>query len=521
MQKIHLIGNAHLDPVWLWRWQEGYSEVLATFRSALDRIKEFDDFIFTSAAAIYYEWVEETDPKMFEEIKQRVKEGKWVIAGGWFIQPDCNMPVGESFARHSLYGQGYFKEKFGVTAKVGYNVDSFGHSATLPQILKKSGMDSYVFMRPNEFEKEYEFKKNTFVWVSPDGSKVQTYRIPEAYGSILTESAELKAMRDGDLAEKQSEDLMSFYGVGNHGGGPTIKTILKLKELMSNNKDTYKFSSVNEFFDNLKTEDLPEYSGDLFHHASGCYSAIMKIKSLNRKSEATLLNAEKAGLMAVMSGVKNTADNLKDAWKYTLFNHFHDILCGCSIKPAVEDAICAFSTSITAADVAQNKALQAIAWNIDTSKQLPVILEKNEFKVWERENAGTPFIVFNMNSFEVTAPVRLGTLVKSVEDNNGNPVQVQKVRASQTNTLPSGPDNWESEILATVAPMGWRLYWIYKDKEPSVLAENKYVATKNLLENDSIKVTISSDGYIESIFDKKTEKELLKEKTNHKIDFLY
>ena len=190
MKKIHLIGNAHLDPVWLWRWQEGYSEVLATFRSALDRINEFDDFVFTSAAAIYYEWVEETDPKMFEEIKQRVSEGKWVIVGGWLIQPDCNMPSGESFARHSLYGQGYFKEKFGVTAKVGYNVDSFGHSATLPQILKKSGMDSYVFMRPNEWEKEYEFKKNTFVWVSPDGSKVKTYRIPEAYGSILTESAE-------------------------------------------------------------------------------------------------------------------------------------------------------------------------------------------------------------------------------------------------------------------------------------------------------------------------------------------
>ena len=88
MKKIHLIGNAHLDPVWLWRWQEGYSEVLAPFRSALDRINEFDDFVFTSAAAIYYEWVEETDPKMFEEIKQRVSEGKWVIVGGWLIQPD-------------------------------------------------------------------------------------------------------------------------------------------------------------------------------------------------------------------------------------------------------------------------------------------------------------------------------------------------------------------------------------------------------------------------------------------------
>ena len=136
MAKMHLNGNAHVDPVWLWRWQEGYSEVLATFRSALDRMKEFPEFKFTSACAAYYQWVEQIDKDMFEEICQRVKEGRWNVVGGWFIQPDCNIPCGESFARHALISQRYFKEKFGVTAKTGYNVDSFGHSGSLPQILK-------------------------------------------------------------------------------------------------------------------------------------------------------------------------------------------------------------------------------------------------------------------------------------------------------------------------------------------------------------------------------------------------
>ena len=150
-KKIHLIGNAHLDPVWLWRWQEGYSEAKATFRSALDRMKEYPHFKFTSACSIYYKWIEETDPSMFEEIKARIKEGRWCLVGGWIIQPDCNLPSGESFARHSLYGQGYFKEKFGTTAKVGYNVDSFGHNGNIPKILRKSGMDSYVFMHPHPF----------------------------------------------------------------------------------------------------------------------------------------------------------------------------------------------------------------------------------------------------------------------------------------------------------------------------------------------------------------------------------
>ena len=150
MDKVHLIGNAHLDPVWLWRWQEGYSEVLATFRSALDRIKESDDFIFTCAGAVYYKWVEETDYDMFEEIRERVRQGRWVIVGGWWIQPDCNIPCGESYVRQALYGQRYFREKFGIMATTGYNVDSFGHNAMLPQILKQSGINAYVFMRPNE-----------------------------------------------------------------------------------------------------------------------------------------------------------------------------------------------------------------------------------------------------------------------------------------------------------------------------------------------------------------------------------
>lgn len=514
MLKIHLIGNAHLDPVWLWQWQEGYSEVLATFRSALDRIKEFDDFIFTSAAVIYYEWIEETDPDMFEEIKQRVKEGKWVLAGGWLVQPDCNLPCGESFARHSLYGQNYFKEKFGIMAKTGYNVDSFGHSAMLPQILKKSGMDNYVYMRPNEFEKEYEFKKNTFLWVAPDGSSVKAFRVLEPYCTTFIDTVE-KAEKEGEIADKQQEDLMSFYGVGNHGGGPTIKSILALKELMKKYEGRYAFSSPDRFFKEINANELPVYSGDLFHHASGCYSSVMQIKALNRKSESALLNAEKAGVMAVLADVKQNTENFKEAWKPTLFNQFHDIMCGCCIKDAVDDAVRAYGGSITSAEISQNRFLQAIAWNIDTSKEQPVILDKTDFKVWEKDNAGTPFVVFNMNSFDVTTPVKLGTLVSAVEDDEGNPVPAQKVRARQTNISPLGVDNWESEILAEVPAMGWRLYWIYKHKENKSESRIKYNFSERNLENDWIKVSISEDGYIDSIYDKVAQKEMLKNRIEH------
>ena len=153
MRVLHMVGNAHLDPVWLWRWQEGFAEIKATFRSALDRMKEFDDFVFTCSSAAYYAWVEENEPRMFEEIRARVKEGRWVIVGGFWIQPDCNIPSGESFVRHGLYSQRYFLERFGQMAKVGYNPDSFGHAGSLPQILRGCGMSDYVFMRPGALEK--------------------------------------------------------------------------------------------------------------------------------------------------------------------------------------------------------------------------------------------------------------------------------------------------------------------------------------------------------------------------------
>ena len=149
---LFMIGNAHLDPVWLWRWQDGYEAARATFRSVLDRMNEYPDFVFTSAAMCCYEWVERSDPAMFEEIRERVREGRWKMVGGWWIQPDCNIPSGESFARQALAGQRYLMEKFGVTARTGYNVDSFGHSGSLPKILRLSGMDRYVYMRPGIHE---------------------------------------------------------------------------------------------------------------------------------------------------------------------------------------------------------------------------------------------------------------------------------------------------------------------------------------------------------------------------------
>ena len=229
---VYLIGNAHIDPVWQWRWQEGFQEIKATFKSVLDRMKEFSDFKFTCAGSMYYEWIEKSDKKMFEEICQRVKEGRWCIAGGWYLQPDCNIPCGEAFAREGLIAQRYFLEKFGRKAEVGYNVDSFGHNGALPQILKKSGLKYYVFMRPDN--KEKALPCNLFAWVGVDGTEIPTYRIPLSYCMEKIESicdkktiakdkledAVVKAIMDKVMNDKVMEELSyRLYELQNQESG--------------------------------------------------------------------------------------------------------------------------------------------------------------------------------------------------------------------------------------------------------------------------------------------------------------
>ena len=169
-KKIHMIGNAHIDPVWLWRWQEGYQVTRATFQSALDRMEETPEFIFTCSSMALYKWIEESEPEMFEIIKKRVEEGRWCIVGGWWLEPDCNIPSGEALVRQGLYGQRYLLSRFGKITRIGYNPDSFGHAGSLPQILKKSGFEYYVFMRP--WPNEKTLPGSLFWWQGIDGTKM-------------------------------------------------------------------------------------------------------------------------------------------------------------------------------------------------------------------------------------------------------------------------------------------------------------------------------------------------------------
>ena len=461
---IYMIGNAHIDPIWLWQWQEGYQEVKATFQSALDRMDESEDFVFTAACAEYYRWVEESCPPMFEKIRARVAEGRWRIVGGMWIQPDCNMPSGEAFARHFLYSQRYFKEKFGVTVRTGYNVDSFGHSAMLPALLKRGGIENYVFLRPDSFENS-KLPGPLFRWFAPDGSSVTAFRIIDGYGSRYGSVQEDVAAA---LAEEKRTGfpIMCFYGVGNHGGGPTIQNIASIHEYQKHGEkgEEVIFSDPDAYFEAVKAQGLklPEWRTELQHHASGCYSATSLIKHLNRVTENALIRSEIfAALSARLTGHK--PDSLRQGWYNLMFNQFHDVLCGCSIREAYEDARVQLDEARSIAARAENAALQKISWAVDTVGGIPGRLRSKEshFRLWELDGLGTPVVVFNPHPFTAKAQIQVYGAVKYAADESDVETPIQTVRASRTN----GEDKWDSLFVAEVPPMGYRLYWIYLDEK--------------------------------------------------------
>lgn len=482
---LYMIGNAHLDPVWLWQWQEGYQEVKATFRSALDRMKEYDDFFFTSSSAAYYEWVEENEPAMFEEIRERVKEGRWVIVGGWWIQPDCNAPGGESYVRQGLYGQRYFQEKLGVTAQTGYNVDSFGHNGMLPQILKKSGMDNYVFMRPGRHEKGLEGE--TFTWTSNDGSAVTAFRIPFEYCTWPRELKEHIERCAGEIKDTRGS-IMCFYGVGNHGGGPTKQNIESIHELnRAEDMPRLILSTPDDYFQAVKQSGrtLPVVSGELFHHSSGCYSAHSEVKRLNRLAENRLIMAEKLSVAGKhWAGGKYPLEKYTESWKKVLFNQFHDIMAGTSIEPAYEDARESYGAALDTAARGLNAAVQSISWHID----IPM------------EEDMKPIVVFNPNAFsgkfevEMESPCLKENQV--LVDEEGTQIPLQTVQS-----LASSNGRTRLVFIAELPALGYRTYRLVIREAARTFPDVE--CSGNTAENRWFKIAFDEKtGYISSLYKK-------------------
>ncbi len=332
MTTVHMIGNAHLDPVWLWRKRTGIGETLLTCRSMVERLDEYPEFIFTRSDVWVYDVVRELDPALFRRIQNFVAEGRWEVVGGWYVQPDCNLPSEASFERHFELGSEHHLRYFGERPTVGYNVDSFGHSGGLPSLLARHGYDSYVFMRPGPHEKD--LPGSLFRWRSPDGAEVIAWRIHDRYNVDTVDGLKehIPSLLEHCTADGV-DHVMCFFGVGDHGGGPT-RTLL---DWIGENRRTIPgcelvFSSPRRFFDAVlpHAERLPVVADELQYHAVGCYSVAHETKVHIRRAENLAVAAERAVARFPDAAPDDAADTLCAAWRHILFNQFHDVFDGTS-----------------------------------------------------------------------------------------------------------------------------------------------------------------------------------------------
>lgn len=490
--KIFMIGTTHFDPVWMWTWDEGMASIRSTFRSALDRMGEDPGFIYSFSCPAVFEWIREVDPPMFAEIKKRVQEGRWDLVEGWWLQPDCTLLSGESYVRQGLYGQRYLLEHFGKTAKSGFNTDSFGHSAMLPQIYKKSGMDSYVFGRPTPTEKN--LPGPMFMWESPDGSGILAFRCgsdgANSYPLNVKESIdELGAAIDGI-----GHDMLMIYGVSNHGGAPTKKAIAEIRATIgdADKKFDIDFSSVTGFCEKQDRKSLPVVKEELLVKAFGVFCNNTEVKENNRRCEHTLLNAERFALVAnMLTGRQYPAAALTQCWKDALFNQFHDIIGGASVRNAYSDARNMHGRALQTANEIIHYSLQSITRTIDTS--MP----------------GFPLVVWNPNTFDVDTAVEAelqwawefpwynGPL--KLIDHTGKSIPCQIIRET------SGLPRFRSRFVFRdkIPSVGYKVYYVLQEPQPAELSQPMN-ATPTVIENLRYRVCIDKTvGCIASVYDKK------------------
>ena len=467
MRKIFMVGNTHFDPVWLWKWDESMASIRATFRAALERMKEDKDFIYSFSSPPVFEWIKKTEPDLFNEIKQRVSEGRWELSEGWWVQPDCCLASGESYVRQGLYARKYLKKTFGKTPDNVFNVDSFGHSPQLPQILKKSGINSYCFVRP---EKKYlSLTSQRFLWRGIDGSSVTAFRFEEPYAKNL----ELCINEQSD----KENDISIIYGVTDHGGAPTKKMIAEIH----NKKDTV-FSSVSRFFSQAEGP-LPVVAGELLTGDFGIYSNYPKIKALNRKAETAVLNAEAA---SVLSG-NYDRDKLEACWRDILFNQFHDIIGGACIKDAYFDAENMLGRALHTASEIIHFNLQNMTAKIDTSGE-------TADNMWN-------LVVWNLNGREydgcIEAEVQWAHEFewydKGIELCDGEGLKYQCQIIKEKSVIPGFRSRFA--FKANIPPFSYR---VFKVIQTGIPVKNKTADTK-YIKTDKYEIFFSDSGYIKEI----------------------
>ncbi len=490
---LYFDANAHIDAAWLWRDLETVEVCKNTFNSVFNMMAARPDFTYTQSAAAYYDWMERYYPDTFKKMQQAVKDGRWEITGGMWVEPDCNLPNGVSWARHLLYAKRYFKQKFGVDVKIGWNPDSFGYNGNMPMLYQQAGIDAFITQKIGWNETNV-FPYRLFWWKSDDGSKILSY-FPFDYVNEIKQPFQLVDWMRQFEANTGLTKMMVLFGVGDHGGGPSMEMMSRIDDLAKVDVyPTIEYGNTTKYLAWIRSHDLsnlPVYEDELYlEYHQGTYTTQANAKAENRKCENLLRDSELFSSLAAFQGRPYNSKALESAWRLTLFNQFHDILPGSGIRENYIDAEEKYKQVKEIGNYELEQSLKTISDDVNTSTI---------------EN-GTPIIVFNPLSWQRTDLVRYDLA-------EGDEAEYA-LFDSQGKELPSQIipiDGLHRQLLFiadNVPSVGYKTYDL-REQRPAVITSDLSI-TSSSLENENFRVKINPEtGWVSSIVDKRNNKELL------------
>jgi len=383
-------AHAHIDMNWMWGMQETVSLTIDTFRTMLTLMREYPAFKFSQSQASTYRIIEEYAPYMLPEIRQRIQDGRWEVTASEWVEPDKNMPSGESLARHILYTKKYLSELLAISEDsmfLDFVPDTFGHNANVPEILTNGGVKYYYHCRGLNRD-----VPDLYNWQAPSGKQILVFREPDWYNNRIHPN--LFTLMPEFCALNQTDTFLKVYGVGDHGGGPTRRDVEYLTDMMAWPLfPSIRFGTFGEFYQIVEKnrDKYPVVDRELNFIFTGCYTTQTRIKMANRYSEDRINEAEVLSAMALQtpgSGLcaVQITESYKKAWEKILFNHFHDILPGSGTVETREYAMGQFQQVLSCLNANTNAAMSAICDSIDTSAYV-----QTEDAFTESEGAGVGY----------------------------------------------------------------------------------------------------------------------------------
>jgi alpha-mannosidase len=499
----HVVGYAHMDMAWLWRWEESIHDIMYnTFRNQLDLMDRFPEYTYAQDQAVVFDMVEHYYPEIFKGIVQKAKTGNFIPVSSSWVQMDENVIDGESLVRQFLYGQKYSKDKFGHYVRVAWQPDVFGHPVSMPQIAKKAGIDFYLFNRPHD-----PTRPPIIWWQGLDGTRILGYTTPGEYTQPMDhQHTTVLGMKNADLAGVKN--ILVLYGMGDHGGGPNPDDIAGIARLNASSDDVrVKTTNVSDYVDLLLAgkQDFPVYEKELNFVFPGCYTTQVEMKRHNRQAEQLLLNAEKMSELAVLFDYRDYYPNrdITEAWKIALLNQAHDLAAGSGIGPIYADAARQYQEVFERANRALNFSLENLGLQVDT------------------RGPGVPLIVYNPQSWDrsdlVVAEVSafsLPTHMVAVHDHEVIPVQVLQPATN----VGSREHATIAFVAHDVPQMGLKLYRLVPESETHKIPTTSVqvgAKPRPFLENEFLRVEINPEtGNISRLYDKTNKHEAFSREGN-------